>query len=293
MPFVVDVAVVGGGYAGLSAALQVARARRRVLVVDAGARRNRFSVASHGFLGHDGRAPEAIAAAGRADLLAYPTAAWLDDEVVAAERDGEAFRIRMRSGEERAARRLVLAGGVVDELPPLEGLAERWGRSVFQCPYCHAYELAGGRFAVLADGAASLALALVLTDWGEVTLFGAALQPAQREALRNRGVGAEEAAVGRVVDRATLELVDGRRLAFDGVFTISRKRFANDLAQRLGCAIDEGPYGPLIRVDGGHETSVRGVFACGDNSRMAGSVAVAVGDGAAAGIAVHQSLVLR
>ena len=293
MPTLVDVAVVGGGYAGLSAALQVARARRRVLVVDTGERRNRFSAASHGFLGHDGRAPAAIAAAGREELLAYPTATWLDDTVVDAEHVAETFRIRMRSGSEHEARRLVLAGGVVDELPALPGLAERWGRFVFQCPYCHAYELAGGRFAVLADGAGSLPLALVLTDWAHVTLVGAGPEAAQRETLEARGIAFEEAPAAAIEDRATLVLDDGRRLPFDAVFTITRKRFATDLAARLGCAIDEMPQGSLIRVDASHETSVRGVFACGDNSRMGGSVAVAVGDGAAAGVAVHQSLVFR
>ena len=144
-----DAIVIGGSYAGLSAALQLARARRRVLVIDAGVRRNRFASASHGFLGHDGRAPEAVAAEGRSQLLAYPNVRWVDGLAEDAHHrpDGR-FGFRVGNAEVSAAR-LVLATGVRDELPPLAGLAERWGRSVFHCPYCHGYEMDAGRIGIV------------------------------------------------------------------------------------------------------------------------------------------------
>lgn len=291
-----DVIVIGGSYAGLSAGLQLARARQRLLVIDAGIRRNRFAASSHGFLGQDGIAPDAIAAEGRAQLLAYPSVEWFEGTATHAEQAENGFVVRCAAGQRFRARRLVLAIGVIDELPEVEGLAERWGRSVFHCPYCHGYELDRGRIGVLATGPLSLHQALMLPDWGEVTLFtNAAFEPdeAQRADLAAKRVAVEPVRIARIVDTATVELVDGRRVAMDGLFTASRIRAASPIAEQLGCEFEEGPLGPFIRTDVNKATSIRGVFACGDVARMAGNVALAVGDGAQAGAAAHQSLVFR
>jgi thioredoxin reductase len=288
-----DAIVIGGSYAGLSAALQLARARRRVLVIDAGVRRNRFASASHGFLGHDGRAPGDIAADGRAQLLAYPNVRWLDDTAAQVVAEDGGFRVSTAEGLAEHARKLVLATGVVDELPLIEGLAERWGRGVFHCPYCHGYELDQGRIGVLAVGPLSIHHALMLPDWGSTTFFlNDAFVPddAQRAALVARGVTVEAGAVARLTDTATVELRDGRRFAMDGLFTASRTHIASPVAAQLGCAMDEGPMGAFIRTDAMQATSVPGVFACGDAARAAGNVAISVGAGAMAGAATHQSL---
>ncbi len=288
-----DAIVIGGSYAGLSAALQLARARRRVLVIDAGVRRNRFASASHGFLGHDGRAPGDIAADGRAQLLAYPNVRWLDGTAAQAVAEDGGFRVSTADGLDERARKLVLATGVVDELPSIEGLAERWGRGVFHCPYCHGYELDQGRIGVLAVGPMSIHHALMLPDWGSTTFFlNDAFVPddAQRAALAARGVTVEAGAVARLTDTATVELRDGRRFAMDGLFTASRTHIASPVAAQLGCAMDEGPTGAFIRTDAMQATSVPGVFACGDAARAAGNVAISVGAGAMAGAAAHQSL---
>lgn len=288
-----DAIVIGGSYAGLSAALQLARARRRVLVIDAGVRRNRFASASHGFLGQDGRAPADIAADGKAQLLAYPNVRWLDGTASQAAPDGAGFRVSTAEGRIERARKLVLATGVVDELPRIEGLAERWGRGVFHCPYCHGYELGNGRVGVLAVGALSIHHALMLPDWGSTTFFlNGAFEPdeGQRAALAARGVTVEAGAVARLVDAATVELRDGRRFVMDGLFTATRTHIASPVAAQLGCAMDEGPTGLFIRTDAMQATSVAGVFACGDAARAAGNVAISVGAGAMAGAAAHQSL---
>lgn len=291
-----DVIVIGGSYAGLSAGLQLARARQRLLVIDAGIRRNRFAASSHGFLGQDGIAPDAIAAEGRAQLLAYPSVEWFEGTATHAEQAENGFVVRCAAGQRFRARRLVLAIGVIDELPEVEGLAERWGRSVFHCPYCHGYELDRGRIGVLATGPLSLHQALMLPDWGEVTLFtNTAFEPdeAQRADLAAKRVAVEPVRIARIVDTATVELVDGRRVAMDGLFTASRIRAASPIAEQLGCEFEEGTLRPFIRTDVNKATSIRGVFACGDVARMAGNVALAVGDGAQAGAAAHQSLVFR
>ena len=291
-----DAIVIGGSYAGLSAAMQLARARKRVLVIDAGSRRNRFADTSHGFLGQDGRAAAAIAADGRLQLMAYPSVRWLQGTAATAAAVDGNFAVLLEAGQTFHGQRVVLATGVVDEMPEVKGLAERWGKSIFHCPYCHGYELDNGRLGILATGPMSWHQAMMLPNWGHVTLFtnGALLlEQQQTDALSVRGVVIEQAPVTRIVDAATVELSGGRTVLLDGLFTLCQTHMASPIAGQLGCAFDEGPFGPVIRTDAAKETTVPGVFACGDAARMAASVAFAVGDGAQAGMSAHQSLVFR
>ena len=289
-----DVIVVGGSYAGLSAAMQLARARRRVLVIDSGQRRNRYATHSHGFLTQDGKEAAAIAAEGRAQLLAYPNVAWANETAVAAAAAGDQFLVTLPDGGQVVGRRLVLATGVADALPPIEGLAERWGKSVFHCPYCHGYELDEGDIGVLATSEMSMHHALMLPDWGRVTLFlNEAFTPddAQRAALARRGVTTEKTAVARIDGAADVVLQDGRRLPMAGLFVVPRTSSASALAGQLGCATEAGPMGDFVQTDMQKATSVPGVFCCGDMARAAGNVAFAVADGAMAGVAAHRSLI--
>lgn len=290
-----DAIIIGGSYAGLAAGLQLARARRSVLVVDAGVRRNRFAEASHGFLTQDGTPPAEVAARGKAQLLAYPTVEWRDGSAETAEAVEGGFRVALSGEGEATARRLVLATGVTDTLPDIAGLAERWGRSIFHCPYCHGYELEQGRIGVLAVTPMSMHQALMLPDWGPTTFFlNGAFTPdeAQRAELARRGVAVEETPVEAITgERADIRLRDGRTVPLDGLFTTSRTAVASPIAKALGCAFEEGPFGGFIRTDMTKATSVPGVFACGDAARATGSVTFAVGDGATAGFATHQSLI--
>jgi len=294
-----EFAVIGGSYAGLSAALQLARARREVLVVDAGLRRNRFvdeaGETSHGFLSRDGEAPGAIAAEARRQLLRYPTVQWRDATAQDARRldDG---RFAFRVGEEGVeASRLVLAGGVTDELPAVEGLAERWGRSVFHCPYCHGYELDAGPIGIVAASPAAQHHALMLPDWGRPVLFlNGAYEPSADDlaAFARRGTRVEATRIARIEGVADVVLVDGRRVCVNGLFTQPRTRPASPVADQLGCALGDGPMVSFIQVDAMQQTSVPNVFACGDAARAAGNVALSVADGAMAGIAAHRSTML-
>lgn len=290
-----DAIVIGGSYAGLSAALQLARARRQVLVVDAGRRRNRYASESHGFLTRDGQMAAAIAQAGRADVAAYDSVQWIDGSAVDARADGEGFTVELDGAGQVHGRRLVLATGVRDELPPIEGLAERWGRSVFHCPYCHGYELQQGAIGILANDELAFHQAMLLPDWGKVTLFtnGRFTPDAeQRAAMAQRGVLAiEDTPVLRIEDSATVVLADGRRIPHAGLFTYGRLHMASPIAAQLGCEFDEGPLGPFIRTDMTKQTTVPGVFAGGDATRPAGNVAMAVADGAMAGLGAHRSLI--
>ena len=289
-----DVIIVGGSYAGLSAGLQLARARRQVLVIDAGQRRNRFAATSHGFLGQDGQAPEVIAAEGRSQLMEYPTVTWVQGCAVKVNPQAEGFSVRTEHSGTFHARRLILATGVVDELPAVEGLKERWGTRVFHCPYCHGYELDQGRIGVLATSPLAMHHALMLPDWGTTTLFtnGVFTPDGEQQAqLDRRGVSVEKAGVRRISgERADLELHDGRVFNLDGIFTMSRTRIG-PLAEQLGCELADGPTGPYLHTNDTRQTSVPGVFACGDASLAAGSVALAVGEGVRAGVGAHFSLI--
>lgn len=289
-----DVIVVGGSYAGLSAALQLARGRRDVLVIDEGLRRNRFAARAHGFVGREGRDPSAIWADARTDVSAYPTVAFRGGRAESAEVTPEGFAVVDAEGERHEARLLILAGGVTDHLPEVPGLASRWGRSVFHCPYCHGYELDRGPVGVLAAGPFSLHQALLLPDWGgPVTLFlNGAFEPdaEARARLDARGVAVERERVRAVLDHGVV-VADGRIVALSGLFVAPRTEVTGGLARALGCAFETMPTGEFIKTDGLKATSVTGVFACGDAARGAASVAFAVGDGAQAGASAHRSLV--
>jgi thioredoxin reductase len=294
-----DAAIVGGSYAGISAAMQLARGHRRIAVFDAGRRRNRFASHSHGFLGQDGRPPADIARDAREQLLRYPTVTWIDAAVTAVSGTAGEFVLQDDGDGTHRAARVLLATGVVDHLPDVPGLRERWGRSVFHCPYCHGYELGRRAIGVLATGPMSLHQAQLLPEWGAVTFFlnGAIeLTPEQSAELAARGVTVEPVPVralsGPDAGDVTVELQDGRSVTLAGLFTTSRTEPQGTLAQQLGCEHEDSPVGRFVRTDAMKATSVAGVFACGDAGRAMGNVALAVGDGALAGAGVHRSLVL-
>lgn len=290
-----DAIVVGGSYAGQSAALQLARARRSVLVIDGGKRRNRFVSHSHGFLTQDGQTPDEIAAIGRQQLLRYSSVEWADADVLKAEQlDDGSFRFATGTTQ-YTSRTAVLAPGVSDTLPDVPGLAERWGRGVFVCPYCDGYELGDGPIGVLGVSPMSLHHALMLPDWGRTIFFLNGLEPTEEELgqLARRNVTLERTPVAHLAgERADVSLADGRIVQVAGLFTTTMTSPSSGTAQQLGCEMEEGPAGFFIKTDARKATSVPGIFACGDAARAFGSVAMAVGDGNLAGSAAHQFTIL-
>jgi len=287
-----DVIIIGGSYAGMAAGLQLARARRSVRVIDAGERRNRFAKSAHGFLGQDGKAPAQIASEAKAQLLAYPTVSWIEGRAQAVTPVDEGFAVSV-DGTDYAGRRIILALGVTDGLPPIDGLSERWGQHVFHCPYCHGYELNQGPIGVIAVNEMALHQAMMLPDWGPTTLFlNDALVPdaAAAQDLARRGVTVVPGAVTAIEGEADVVLANGARHAMAGLFVASRTSPSSPLAQDLGCALEEGPLASFIATDAMKATTVSNVFACGDAGRAMGSLSFAVADGALAGAAVHRSL---
>ena len=295
-----DVIIVGGSYAGIAAALQLARARRDVLVLDAGERRNRFAHASHGFLGQDGEDPATIAARGREEVRAYPTVTWLDTQVHEARSVlGGFFVVRTGSGDHHA-KRLILATGVADELPPIPGLAEQWGRHAFTCPYCDGYELNLGRVGVLITGPTSIHHAELVAEWGApgktVAFLNGQPEPhaGERAALQRRRIALERnpvASVAHSPEGIEVRLRNGDQLKLAALFLATRTRLVTPFAEQLGCALEEGPMGPFYKTSMMKETSVPGVFACGDAALPMANVSFAVADGVRAGVTAHASLV--
>lgn len=281
-----EVIVIGGNFAGLSAAMQLARARRRVLLVDAGMPRNRFSQASHGFLGQDGKAPAAIMGEGKRQLSLYPNITLHDGKVIRAEKVDEEFVVTIEGGGEERAARLILATGISDTLPDIPGLSERWGRSVLHCPYCHGFEVSGGELGVLANHPHSAHSAMMIPDWGATTFFTQPLFEPDEEQLarlRARGVRIERSPIVELLGASpklqAVRLADGRTVPLDAIFVAPKTAMASPMAEQLGCAFDEGAFGPVIRIGENKETSVKGVFAAGDaaSSMHSGTLASASG----------------
>lgn len=292
-----DAIVVGGSFAGLSAAMQLARARRRVLVIDAGQPRNRFAEASHGFFGQDGKPPFDILREATRQLTAYPTVRIVRGEATGAAQVDGGFTVALHDGREEQAARLVLATGVRDELPPIPGMQERWGKTVLHCPYCHGYEVAGRALGVLANNPLFAHQAGLLPDWGPTTLFTQGIfEPNAEEAehLVARGVQVERTPVVELLGDApgldAVRLADGRIVPLQAIFTASKVHMASPLAEQLGCAFDEGPQGPYIRVGDKKETTVAGVYAAGDAAGPMHNATLASAGGVLAGVGAHQSL---
>jgi len=289
-----DVIVIGGSYAGMAASLQLLRARRSVLIIDAGQRRNRTASHSHGFLGQDGVDPAVIADDARRQLMTYPTLTWVTSDATSVTGARDGFVVASADGQTHRSRRILFATGVTDQLPRIEGLEDRWGRSVFHCPYCHGYELDQGRIGVIASGPMSAHQAELLVEWGGVTLLTndtLTLDPAVQHALEKKGMTVDHTAISAIEGDADVRLADGRVLSFAGIFVATTVTPASALPAGLGCDIAQGPMGQMIAVDAGKQTSVPGVFACGDAAQMPHSLSLAVGDGAMAGMHLHRSLV--
>jgi thioredoxin reductase len=293
-----DAIIIGGSFAGLTAAMMLARARRPILVIDAGAPRNRFASHSHGVLAQDGRSGGEILADARAQLAAYPTVTMLQGTVVEATGQDGAFSVRTEDGTVAEGRKLLLATGVADTLPDIPGLRERWGKTVLHCPYCHGYEIGGGSIGVLATLPTSARLAGIVADWGDVTFFangGPQPDDEERAMLERRKVRIEAAPVAAVEGPGTemegIRLEDGRLVPVRALFVPSFMRMASPLAEALGCAFDETPAGTLIRTDTMKLTTVPGVYAAGDAAYGPGNITLASADGVRAGMGLHHALI--
>ncbi|MEU5951933.1 NAD(P)/FAD-dependent oxidoreductase [Streptomyces sp. NPDC047525] len=297
---VYDVVVVGGGAAGLSAGLVLGRSRRRVLIVDAGEPRNAPAAHMQGYLSRDGMPPAEFLAVGRREVEAYGVEL-ADDRVTAVRPDGAGeFEVDLAGGRSAHARRVVVATGLVDELPPVRGLAERWGRDVLHCPYCHGWEVRDEAFGVIASPVTGVHQALLVTQWSkDVTLFlhtARELTAEDRERLDAAGVTVVEGEVTALDvtdDRLTgVRLADGRVVPRSVLFVEAGTTPRDDLLTGLGADTQDTPFGPYPAVDAAGRTSVPGVWAVGNATGPKVQVISAAAAGYQAGLMINHELVL-
>jgi thioredoxin reductase len=289
-----DCIIVGGGPAGLSAALMLGRCRRRVLLCDLGDQRNLRSHALHGYLTRDGVSPSEFLRLARAELGRYGTVECRELEIVEAAREDGGFSVCAADGTRLRTRKLLLATGVVDDLPALDGLDALYGTSVHHCPYCDAWEWRDRPLAAYGDGEAASGLALSLTFWSSDVLLctgGAGLPDGAMARLAAAGVGVREEPVLRLEgSEGRLERIvfaSGEPAPRSALFVVAGQRQRSPLAERLGCRFTETG---MVNTGTCEVTNVPGLFVAGDASKEAQFVAVAAAEGTEAGMAIHKAL---
>jgi thioredoxin reductase len=290
-----DVVVIGGGAAGLSAALVLSRARRKVLVVDSGTPRNAPAAHMHGFLSRDGLPPEDLLAFGRDEVKGY------GGEVVAGAvaelvpNGGSGFWVLLSDGQRVCARRLLVATGLRDELPDIPGLRDRWARDVLHCPYCHGYEVRDQPLGVLGSSPEAVRYAQIVRQWSDDVVFFApsgTLTAVDRSRLVARSIGIVEGTVLRVVvedDHVSgVEMDDGRTVPRRALFVPPRFVPNNDLLVGLGADIDDKGW---VVSDSNGQTTVPGVWVAGNLANPRAQVITAAGEGSAVAITINADLV--
>jgi thioredoxin reductase len=290
---VFDVIVVGGGPAGLSAALMLGRCRRRVLVCDRGEPRNRRSAALHGFLTRDGIAPAALNDLGRAELATYGVS-FRCVGVTGAQREGDFFRVSLAGGGVEQTRYLLLATGVVDDSPAISGFDACYGRSIFHCPYCDGWEWRDRRLAAFGRGRDVTGLALGLKTWSAdviVYTHGSLLERRLRERLARNGVAVCTDPIATLdhddgrLERVTL--ASGESQPRDALFFSTGQHPQSPLAVSLGCTLTRRG---VVKTGTLCDTNVERVFVAGDASRDAQFAVVAAAEGVKAALAINRAL---
>lgn len=294
-----DVIIVGGSFAGLAAALNLGRARRKVTILDTGLPRNRYASHAHGLLGHDNKPPSQILAEARAQLAPYDTVRFVKARAERASGEPDAFSVVTDGGETHEARRLLLSYGIADQFPAISGFAECWGKSVVHCPYCHGYEYAGQRWGLVYSTPMSLHAPMLYGDWTDtLTLFtdGHEIPDAERSKLDKRGVAVVEGKVSAIEHEggqlSAVTTADGTVTELDALFAHPRVKPSSDLHEQLGLRTVETPFGIAVEVDDKHKTSRDGIYAAGDLVSPMHSLTIAAYTGAMAGVNAQQSMLV-
>lgn len=289
-----DIAIIGGGAAGLSAALVLTRARRSVVVVDDGRPRNAPAAHMHGFLSRDGMPPTELLATGRAEVASYGGRLVADTVTGIVRAEDGTFRLALATGAPLAARRLLVTTGLRDEVPEVPGVRERWGRDLLHCPYCHGHEVRDQPIGVLGGTPGAVQHALLLRQWShDVVYFPHTTDPSaeEREQLVAFAIGVVDGTVERlVVEHDALvgvRTTDGRFVPRAAVFVRPELVPNSDLLQRLGADVDGNGW-PVVDATG--RTTVAGVWACGNAANPRAQVITAAGEGSTAAIAVNNDL---
>jgi thioredoxin reductase len=291
-----DVIIIGGSYAGLSAAMTLGRSLRNVLIIDAGDPCNKQTPHSHNFITHDGATPAVISQKAKIQVLKYPTVEFIQDYAVSASKTKLGFEVFTKSGKKFKGKKIIFATGIKDVFPKIKGFEECWGISVIHCPYCHGYEVRKVKTGILANGDGAFETAKLISNWtGDLTIFTngkSELTENQTEELSQKNISVKELVIERI------EQLDGyiTGLHFENGDLVPLKALyarvpfiqKSEIPAQLGCEINEQGY---IKVDMFQKTSISGVYACGDNTTFMRSVAQAVYAGGVSGSATNMELI--
>ena len=291
-----EIVVLGGGAAGLSAALTLARARRRVIVIDNGEPRNAPARGAHGLLGHEGIPPLELLRRGRDEVTSYGGQI-LPGSVTDVSTDGPGFRVLTGAGDDISARAVLVATGTRDQVPDIPGLRERWGRDVIHCPYCHGWEVRGQRIGVLATGPMSALQVLMFSQWSDDVQFftqGLDYSVADLAKLAATGIRVDNRGIRNLDvhdDRlAGVLLDDGLVVALEALVVPTTTEARVDGLAGLGLEVTTSPAGTALVVDAAGHTSVPGVWAAGNVAHPASQISEAAANGARVAMTMNTEL---
>ncbi|MFD2245591.1 NAD(P)/FAD-dependent oxidoreductase [Pontibacter ruber] len=290
-----DVIIIGGSYSGLSAAMALGRALRKVLIIDSGLPCNRQTPHSHNFITQDGEKPKAIAEKAKAQVLKYDTLKFLEDIADSGKKTSNGFEITTKKGEAFTAKKLIFATGVKDIMPDIKGFSECWGISIIHCPYCHGYEVKGEKTGILANGDFAFHYAQLIRNWTkDLTIFTngkSTLTLEQTDKINKYKISiiAKEIEYLKHINGNIQQIVFKDNTTFDLEAIYSRPHFEQHckIPETLGCELTEQG---LLKVDMFQKTSVTNIFACGDNASPMRSVAIAVATGNTVGAVVNNGM---
>ena len=293
-----DVIIIGGSYSGLAAGMALGRAMKKVLIIDSGKPCNRQTPYSHNFLTHDGKSPAEITALANLQVRRYKTVKFFNGLATSGFKTETGFEIQVASGETFAAKKLIFATGIRDIMPDIDGFAACWGISVLHCPYCHGYEVRNEKTGILGHGEYGYELARLISNWtNDLTLFTnghSTLTAEQTEKLENHHIKIVEKEIERLEHNngylQNIIFKDGTKSSLKTIYAHSPFEQHCQIPELLGCELTGEGY---IKVDPFQETTVNGVFACGDNATRMRTVANAVAMGTTAGITVSKKMILE
>lgn len=291
-----EVIIIGGSYAGLSAAMALGRSMRNVLIIDSGLPCNRQTPHSHNFITHDGTPPNVILSNAKSDVQKYSTIKWITAIATGVAQTESGFEVTTNEGKAFNTKKVLIATGLKDIMPPIGGFAECWGISVLHCPYCHGFEVRGMKTAVIGNGDLGFEFAKMISHWTKdlvlLTNGVSTLTGEQRMKIESRGIEIIESELESIVhDNGYVErvnLADGGVIDVKAIYAKLPFVQHSDIPEKLGCEFTESG---VLKVDNMQKTTIKGVFAAGDNANAARSLSFAVASGTLAGVSINRELI--
>lgn len=293
-----DVIIIGGSYSGLAAAMALGRALKQVLVINSGEPCNAQTPYSHNFLTRDGSTPAGIAGVGKEQVEKYETVKFLNGFAFSGKKTDKGFEIMIETGETFQALKLIFATGIKDLMPAIEGFSECWGISAIHCPYCHGYEVRGTRTGILSNGDHAFELAKMISNWTpDLTLYTndvSAITAGQTALLKENNIRIIEKQISKLEHLAGhirhIVFTDGTKSSLNALYAPRPFIQHCTIPESLGCVMTQDGY---IKTDPFQHTSIEGIYASGDNTSRARTIANAVAMGTAAGMAVSKKLIME